>query len=140
MDEIESIFDNCDEPNCAVHTRTDVEEWDVETEDIHMITYCGEYVVYTGCNPMFDSQLLQALWVQTRGTKPPKWITRVVKCGEEGAIGDCLEVVTGNLLNVYWVQEYRSFDGVFDSHGMVVDALENDMLDLTEEVTRDMDE
>ena len=124
----DSIFDECSDPGCPAHTRQDQEEWDVEYEDYYAITYVEDYCVVTDGNPVFDEPIIRMEWEQTKGGPCPKWLTRVIKVDDK----TLLEVLQRHDESVVvWMQEYTTYDIVWEGHHMIVDAVENDMLDLS---------
>jgi hypothetical protein len=121
--------------NCAVHHRIDEAVFDEETEYGRMITYVGDYAVVTTDNPELESPILLLRILNGRVKPqdiPPPFETCVIHVGQ-GALSSARELdIKGQRDAVRFIQAHSSWDAFQDAHDAIVEAIKEDMIDVSQ--------
>jgi hypothetical protein len=121
--------------NCAVHHRIDEAVFDEETEYGRMITYVGDYAVVTTDNPELESPiLLLQIFNGKVGPKdiPPPYETCVIHVGQDALSSARKLDVQGQRDAVRFIQTHSSWDTFQDAHDAIVEAIKEDMIDVSQ--------
>lgn len=111
----------CNNGDCGVHYRVDVESRDDQEEFIGKITYLGDWAVYTE-----DNQFLPFLVLLGKPYLPH--MSLLIKVGT-GTIGDLLENNGEGMKEaVYEAYFTPDIEKALDSHDMLVYGLQSDLL------------
>lgn len=111
----------CNNGDCGVHYRVDVESRDDQEEFIGKITYIGDWAVYTE-----DNQFLPFLVLLGKPYLPH--MSLLIKV-DTGTIGDLLENNGEGMKEaVYEAYFTPDIEKALDSHDMLVYGLQSDLL------------
>lgn len=114
----------CENSDCGVHYRVDVETRDDVDEFIGKVTYLGNWAVYTE-----DNQFLPFLVMLGKPFLPH--MSLLIKVGD-GTIGDLLENNAEKMKDaVYEAYFSESVDKALDAHDMLVYGIQSDILQPT---------
>ena len=110
----------CDNRECGVHSRNDVEIVERPTQFVSKISYHGEWAVFTADNS-FD------IYLAMLGGQDRPHMTLLVKVGD-GALGDLNDGLKDAVYEGYFSE---NIDGALEAHEMVKYGLESGILNLT---------
>lgn len=114
----ESIFDDCSDSNCPVHTRTD--ELVDEEHDFAGITYLGNYCVYTDIDMsdvISDPASILARLVA------PVWVTVVVEVGDGTLASSGSTFFRGSSYEPVYKSGRNSMEEAKATHARFVDTI-----------------
>ncbi|HEY6021896.1 MAG TPA: hypothetical protein VIY48_19130 [Candidatus Paceibacterota bacterium] len=117
--------------DCPVHNRLD--SIIHRADYFSAITYVGEYVVFTDLNPRGGMVFIIEAAIKGEPC-PDMFATSVLKVGSEGTLYDCYDFVKEEVRNLRFIQTHDDENNVENAHLMVVEAVKNDMLDLSNEI------
>jgi len=120
--------------DCPVHFRADEVYLHEESMYARLITYSGDYVVITGDNHALDDPILVLRMVLGKVTAkdlPPRWETTIIFVGE-GTIGDLPDApVEGLPTPLRYAETHDDWEGLQDTHTIIVSALESGFIDVS---------
>jgi len=118
----------CQNADCGIHNRVDVENRDDVEQFIGKITYLGDWAVYTE-----DNQFLPFLVMLDKPYLPH--MSLLIKVGT-GTIGDLLanngEGMKGAVYDAYFTPD---IDKALDSHDMLVYGIQSGIMEPTETIS-----
>jgi len=110
----------CDNSECGIHNRNDLEIVELPTRFVSKISYVGEWAVFTSDNT-FD------IYLALLGGRELPHMTLLVKVGD-GSLGDLQDGLKDSVYEGYFSEDV---DGALSSHEMVKYGIESGILDLT---------
>lgn len=108
----------CENTECGVHFRVDIDQFERETDFIAKITYIGDWAVFTADNSFM-------MYTMMLGKMDLNHMTLLIKVGDK-PLGDFLD---GGLTDrVYDGYLSESIDKASEAHDMVVFGVESGLL------------
>lgn len=132
------MCDSGTNPSCPIHARNDYFRLEEESGFVKIITYAGEYAVYTKNNNVTGDQYIDSMMMY--GQPPAAYVTTVFKVGTQGVMWDIFggyddetpesfEKAKAHTESLITFREGHSdWGNVDEAHDMVVEGCQNGIL------------